>query len=116
MKTKCKFIFRTFNQLFGGTICAGVVLLLAANAPAQNMFVSQWKENVILEITPEGVVTNFASGMDNPFGLAFDTSGNLYSADAGNSTVSEITPSGNVSQFASGFNNDASLAFDSNGN
>ena len=32
--------------------------------------------------------------MNNPFGLAFDSSGNLYAANYGNSTISKFNSSG----------------------
>ena len=36
------------------------------------------------------MVSTFASGFNNPFGLAFDA-GNLYVANDGNNTVSEVS-------------------------
>ena len=68
------------------------------------------------EVTPAGVVSTFASGFDDPVGLAFDAAGNLYVANAGNGTVSKVTPAGVVSTFASGFNDPVGLAFDAAGN
>ena len=50
------------------------------------------------------MVSTFASGFNQPDGLAFDSAGNLYVANVGNNTVSEVTPAGVVSTFASGFN------------
>ena len=54
------------------------------------------------KVTPAGVVSTFASGFDDPYGLAFDAAGNLYVANYAN-TVSKVTPAGVVSPFASGF-------------
>jgi DNA-binding beta-propeller fold protein YncE len=62
------------------------------------------------------VVSTFASGFWDPYGLAFDASGNLYVANAGNDTISEVTPAGAVSQFATGFTIPVELAFDASGN
>ena len=39
-------------------------------------------------------VSTFASGFNDPAGLAFDAAGNLYVANSGDDTVSEVTPAG----------------------
>jgi len=83
-----------------------------------NLFVADWQSNQIQKITPNGTVTQFATGLNAPQGLAFDGSGNFYAANLGNSTISKITSTGTVTQFASGGGLDApyGLAFDSHGN
>ncbi len=65
----------------------------------------------------------FATGLNGPFGLAFDGEGNLYVANEDGfdfteraHTVSKITPDSVVSTFADGFEGPAGLAFDSQGN
>ncbi|HMB08558.1 MAG TPA: hypothetical protein VKP69_33110 [Isosphaeraceae bacterium] len=58
----------------------------------------------------------FASGLNSPQGLAFDASGNLYVANAGNNTIAKITEAGMVSTFASGIDSPRGLAFDASGN
>jgi sugar lactone lactonase YvrE len=58
----------------------------------------------------------FASGLDDPAGLAFDGSGNLYVADSGNGTILQFNSSGNASAFASGLNDPTGLAFGNNNN
>ncbi len=79
-----------------------------------NMFVADFGNNEIREITPAGVVTTFAgnttpgfvngkgkaASFSNPSGLAFDTQGNLYVADELNNAIRKIDPSGNVTTFA----------------
>ena len=67
------------------------------------------------KVTPAGVVSQFASGFLQPFGLAFHA-GNLYVANSETSTVSEVTPAGTVSTFASGLIGPVGLAFDAAGN
>src|SRR5207302_1836194 len=69
----------------------------------------------IRKITPAGVVTTFAGlaggigsadGTTNtarfydPFGVAADSSGNVYVADTGNHTIRKITPAGAVTTLA----------------
>ena len=62
-------------------------------------------------------VSTFASGFNNPAGLAFDAAGNLYVANAAGGTISKVTPTGAVSTFvASGLNSPRGLAFDAAGN
>ena len=69
-------------------------------------------------MTPGGTVSTFvSSGLSEPFGLAFDASGNLYVANYGNSTISKVTPGGTVSTFvSSGLSGPIGLAFDASGN
>jgi len=80
----------------------------------QNLYVSDFNNNVVRQITPSGVVSTFAgtgvqgslngdkaaSTFDNPEGLVFDPSGNMYISDRGNSTVRKIDVNGQVSTFA----------------
>ncbi|MGO9243293.1 MAG: NHL repeat-containing protein [Verrucomicrobiia bacterium] len=72
----------------------------------------------ILEIAPgeTGTFTFFALfGVDNPYGLAFNGEGNLFSANYYSGNIYEFTPSGTRSTFASGLNYPVGLAFDTNG-
>ncbi|OWK39899.1 IPT/TIG domain-containing protein [Fimbriiglobus ruber] len=61
-------------------------------------------------------VATVASGFTNPSGLAFDTAGNLYMADASANTISKIVPGGTVTTFATGLAGPDGLAFDTAGN
>ncbi len=66
-------------------------------------------------MTPTGVLTNFASGIYQPAGLAFDAAGNLYVASYGSYVVDKVTPAGVLSTFATGFYGPSYLAFDTAG-
>lgn len=79
-----------------------------------NLFVADTSNHAIRKITPGSVATNIAgSGRQGfndgnginakfkiPFGITFDTSGNLFVADTGNNTIRKITPAGDVTTFA----------------
>jgi sugar lactone lactonase YvrE len=69
----------------------------------------------IKKFDSDGNGSTFASGIYQPGGLAFDSSGYLYASnDTG--TIDKFDSSGNKSTFASGLNYPVSLAFDSSGN
>ena len=83
-------------------------MLIAASAQSQNLFVSTLSG--IIEYTPAGVESTFATGLVQPHGLAFDSAGNLYVGDlSGN--IYEYTPGGVQSIFASGAGSPTGLAF-----
>jgi sugar lactone lactonase YvrE len=115
MKTKFKSTIRAGCHSFGGVVCAGAVLLIASRAPAQNLFVSSDLSGNIYEFTPGGVQSPFASGLDYPFGLAFNSAGALFEADLYSGNIYEFTPGGVKSTFASGLSGPEGLAFNSTG-
>jgi hypothetical protein len=49
--------------------------------------------------------------LSEPWGLAFNSTGDLFVADLGSANVYEFTPSGAKSTFASGLHEPAGLAF-----
>ena len=77
------------------------VAVATANSP---------NSGTILEITPGGVQSTFASGLSNPTGMAFDTADNLFVADAGNGNVYEYTPGGVRTTVATGLQQPIGLA------
>ena len=59
----------------------GVIFALAITAHAQNLYVSATGgAHAIFEYTPDGTQSTYATGLDNPRGLAFDSVGNLFAA------------------------------------
>ena len=83
---------------------------------AGNLYVANFGNNTVSQVTPAGVVSTYASGLTDPLGLAFDAAGNLFVADSFGNTVSQVTPAGVVNTFATGFNDPRGLAFDAGGN
>ena len=79
-----------------------------------NVYVADTNNNKIRKITADGNVSTLAGsgsygstdgvGIDasfnKPYGIAVDTSGNVYVADTDNSLIRKITAEGNVSTFA----------------
>jgi glucose/arabinose dehydrogenase len=97
-------------------------LALAFNR-SNTLFVSCYES--IIEISPNGMQSTFASGLQFSSGVAFDGEGNLFAVDQkGNPGAGEIleftnnagTLSANVTIFASGLNQPWGLAFNSAGN
>jgi len=86
-----------------------------ATDSADNVYVTDTKNNTIRKITPAGVVstlagtaggagsadgTGAAASFNGPFGVATDNADNVYVADASNSTIRKITPAGVVTTVA----------------
>ena len=97
---------------------AALLLTTSASSRADILYVSNWGNNTIEQFTPQGVGSVFANtGLDQPGGLAFDTTGNLYVANYGDNTIEKFTPGGVGSVFATaGLSSPYGLAFDTAGN
>ena len=80
-----------------------------------DIYVGDTNNQTIRKITPAGVVTTLAglAGVRGtadgagsaarfalPMGIAIDSAGNLYVADAGNETIRRVTPAGTVTTYA----------------
>ena len=79
-----------------------------------NIYVSDFRNNMIRKITPQGIVTTLAgkttkgstdgsgraASFFHPAGLALDKNGNLYVADSGNNKIRKISPEGMVTTLA----------------
>ena len=104
------------------SLAAALLALAASAVPALatpgDLYVGNANNNTIVRITPGGAASVFAStGLNGPYGLAFDASGNLYAANVGNNTIERFTPGGAASVFAStGLSTPIGLAFDASGN
>src|SRR5204862_4697 len=94
---------------------ATALLPFSVLAAPGDLYEADNSSNTILKFTPDGTKSTFASGLNRPFGLAFDGSSILFEGDAGSNTIFEITPDGTKTTFASGLSNPTGLAFDSSG-
>jgi sugar lactone lactonase YvrE len=95
---------------------ATALLPISVLAASGDLFAADNGSNTIFRFTPDGAESTFASGLNRPFGLAFDGSGNLFEGDAGTNTIFKFTPDGTGSTFALGLSGPIGLAFDSSGN
>ncbi len=97
---------------------------------AGNLYIADESDNRIRRVSPSGTITTFAgtgkpgySGdrgqaaqaeLNFPTSLAFDSLGNMYIADYGNSVVRRVSPDGTINTVAgngtSGFSGDKSAA------
>ena len=112
--------FRLFASSSGGVSYGTDQAFTTAQIPlfdSNNLFVADSGSGNIYEFTTNGVRSTFASGLASPYGLAFNSAGDLFvSSWSGGGSVTEITPSGAQSVYASGFGYPIGLAFDSGGN
>jgi DNA-binding beta-propeller fold protein YncE len=107
------------RHLISGVLCLAVIRLICSSASAQNLFAVDPVGNYanIDEFTRNGRQSTFASGLSGPGGLAFDSAGNLFVADAFTSgVIYKFTPDGMRSTFALGLDYPGGLTFDSAGN
>lgn len=117
MQSRLQLSVRAVYQLFARAACAGAVLCMGYSSRAQNLFASDGSAN-IFEYTQGGAQGTFASGMNGPAFMAFNSAGDLFVTeyvgyDSG--AIIEITPSGVQSTFASGLPGPAGIAFNSAG-
>jgi hypothetical protein len=112
-ETKFKSTLPLTRRLLSSVLCLGAVILTSSSAPAQNLFMSSndGQTGVIFEFTPDGTQSTFASGLSNPQGLVFDSSGNLFVADSG--AIYKFGPDGVRTTFALGLSGPIGLAIDS---
>jgi hypothetical protein len=101
---------------FTRALCAATVLLLAAGAQSQNLFVSNIGSGLpgagSIIVFKGGGRSTFATGLSLPIGLAFDDGGNLFEADQQSGNLYRFTPGGVRSTFATGLYEPQGLAFD----
>ena len=71
------------------------IWLVSRHVVADNLFVSDGVSNTIYEYnTSNGSRSTFASGLNEPKGLAFDSSGNLFEADSDSGCIYKLPRAG----------------------
>ncbi|MEO0340877.1 MAG: SMP-30/gluconolactonase/LRE family protein [Bacteroidota bacterium] len=70
----------------------------------------------IYKITPEGAVSVFATGFDEPSGNTLGPDGNIYQSDFSSGRISRVSSDGNISIYANGMSGPVGLTFDASGN
>ena len=70
---------------------------------AENLFVSNYGANTISKITASGSVSTFSSSplLNQPYGMAFNASGDLFVANLGADNILKLTLDGTASVFSS---------------
>lgn len=63
---------------------------------AGNLFCADYSGTSIFKMTPNGIVTTFATGFNTPNGLAFDSGGNLYMCDNQGNAIYKMDAAGTI--------------------
>ena len=109
------------NLLFSGDQGQAVAATLyfpsgVATDSAGNLYIADRSNNRVRKVATNGIITTVAGNgtagysgdqgpatsaeLNGPFGVAVDTSGNLYIADAGNNRIREVTTNGTINTVA----------------
>lgn len=86
----------------------GILGGIAIDDADANLYATDYTSGSVYKISlPGGVVTLVAPAgtLNNPYGLALDSSGNIYVADSGNFVIRKITQGGTVSTLAGSLGN-----------
>ena len=100
MKTNLKSSHRRVAPPSGRALGALAILLLATSAHAQNLIVAETYSEHVFELPPGGGQSIFVSGLGDPYGLAFDRTGNLFVASTDGGNIYKVTQAGTSSLFA----------------
>jgi len=115
-------MFRTVWRQWLPALTAMLAMYLDIHSvQADMLYVTSLDNNTIVSFdttaNPPTPTTFASTGLNHPYFLAFDASGNLYAANSGNNTIERFTPGGVGSVFAStGLSFPTGLAFDAAGN
>ena len=112
-----------YHEGFASGVLAVAALLFATTARADDVYVTRSNNTIdIIDTVTKAESTWVSTGLDNPTGLAFDSSGNLFVVNKGDDSIVKISPGGTVTTFVSGshgsalLNDPQGLVVDSSGN
>jgi len=96
------------------------ILGLTANSSGY-LFATNPGLGTVYKISPNGIVTTIATGLSNPFGIALDSSDNVFVTNldlgvSGGSSIIKITPSDAITTFATGLFNPVFMTIDGSNN
>ena len=106
------------STLLSGIIFALVVAfnpLNAGAAPGDLYVTTGFNPGSIVRITPDGTKNTFTTNLNGPWGVAFDSSGNLFETDNNGGIIYKFTPDGSRTTVGS-LANVTGLAVDTSGN
>jgi streptogramin lyase len=81
-----------------------------------NIYTTNYSENYVTKITPDGASTIFGTTGNGARGLTIDQAGNLYVANLYDNTVTKITPSGSSSILGTTGGSPFDITIDKSGN
>ncbi|MGI8890908.1 MAG: hypothetical protein ACR2G0_09030 [Chthoniobacterales bacterium] len=80
-------------------------------AAAGDLFVTDLASNSVIVYSPDGTQRTFATDLDTPEGIVFDSLGNLYVADHGSGNIYKYKADGSRTVFVSGLQGPVGLNF-----
>lgn len=83
-----------------------------------NLFIANVVGSVVRKITPSGSLSTFATGLNEPGGLAFRSDGRLFASNINGHNISMLSESGAVTNYATLYSSTSyprGIVFDNNG-
>lgn len=118
------YVYNTSSSIYkvsanGSTITKFVDLPVANCNPFQiifdasktNLYVAGNNSSSVYKVDLNGNISTFASNLNGPESMAFDTYGNLYVTTQNDNSISQITPNGIVTTLSTGFQQFFGLCF-----
>ena len=79
---------------------------------AGGVYVTSGDTIFVVPLSPSPPIVSFATGLDGPLSLAFDSAGNLFVFESGSGSILKFAPDATKGTFASGFAGNAYFAFE----